>query len=220
MSKPGRDEAIERSADNMDKRRDDDVISRRRRGLKTAAALSSNALRVEEAEEAAAALDAITASEDNNPFDPGRVASAAASAPGATPESVEAAVAAASRLSPTTRPEAARLLSSLGININLGLSKGDTANLLACLLTCNEGQLEALLGNRRLPLAIKTLVRRLLIDAAKGDTSTVEMVWDRVFGKGPMQQGPSGGADAGGGILPSTPVSREAYIIIRDTLLK
>lgn len=119
----------------------------------------------------------------------------------------------------TSRPEVTRLLNSLNINLSLRLTKADTANLLACLLTCNETQLSALMDNKRVPLAIKTVIKRILEDAKYGNTDTVERLWDRVFGKGPMQLDIPPGSSARG-IIPDTPVSREAYIVIRDTLLK
>ena len=120
----------------------------------------------------------------------------------------------------TTRPEVVKLLSQLGISLNVQLSKQDTANLLACLLTCNESQLAALCSNKKVPLAIKTVVKRLQEDAKTGCTDTVEMLWDRLFGKGAMQLSLPEQAQLETGILPDVPVSREAYIVIRDTLLK
>lgn len=124
------------------------------------------------------------------------------------------------RLQGTSRPEVIRLLDSLNINLSLRLTKTDTANLLACLLTCNETQLTALMGNKKIPLAIKTVIKRIMDDSKYGNTETIERLWDRVFGKGPMQLDlPSDSATAQG-IIPNTPVSREAYIVIRDTLLK
>lgn len=124
------------------------------------------------------------------------------------------------KLQGTGRPEVDKLLSSLGVNMSLRLTRSDTANLLACLLTCNETQLAALLENPRMPLAIKTVIRRLQEDARTGDLSTVEKLWDRIFGKGQMQVDLAAVTQTENGILPNTPISREAYIVIRDTLLK
>ena len=67
----------------------------------------------------------------------------------------------------TNRPEMAKLLNSLGINLSVRLSKTDTANLLACLLTCNETQLTALMANDKLPLALKAIIKRILSPALK-----------------------------------------------------
>lgn len=119
-----------------------------------------------------------------------------------------------------THGEINRLLKSLNINVSLRLSRNDTANLLACLLTCNETQLNALYENRKVPVAIKTIIKRLLEDLKLGNTETVEKLWDRIFGKGQMQVDLPQQAQLESGILPNTPVSREAYVIIRDTLLK
>lgn len=119
----------------------------------------------------------------------------------------------------TTRPEVVRLLSSLNINLNLQLSKTDTANLLACLLTANQQQLQAIYDNDKTPLAIKIVVKRLMADSKIGDIQTIEKLWDRIFGKTGMQLNlPQESTVAG--IIPNTPVSREAYILIRESLLK
>ena len=120
----------------------------------------------------------------------------------------------------TTRPEVVKLLSSLNINLDLQLSKTDTANLLACLLTCNEAQLAALYNNKKIPIVIKTVIKRLQEDAKLGNIETVEKLWDRVFGKNAMSLNLPEQTQLETGIIPNMPVSREAYIVIRDTLLK
>lgn len=120
----------------------------------------------------------------------------------------------------TARQDVLKLLASLNINLNLQLTKSDTANLLACLLTCNESQLNAIYRNKKVPLAIKTVVKRLQADAETGDIETVEKLWDRIFGKNTMLLNLPEPAQLEKGIIPNTPVSREAYIVIRDTLLK
>ena len=119
----------------------------------------------------------------------------------------------------TTRPEVVKLLSSLNIDLDLQLSKTDTANLLACLLTANQKQLQAIYDNDKTPLAIKIVVKRLMNDSKIGEIQTVEKLWDRIFGKtGMMLDLPQESKAAG--IIPNTPVSREAYILIRESLLK
>lgn len=119
----------------------------------------------------------------------------------------------------TTRPEVVKLLSKLNINLNLQLTKNDTANLLATLLTANQKQLQAIYDNEATPLAIKIVVKRLMNDAKIGEIGTVEKLWDRIFGKtGMLLDLPKESSAAG--IIPNTPVSREAYILIRESLLK
>lgn len=119
----------------------------------------------------------------------------------------------------TTRRDVVQLLNSLNINMSLYLTRADTYNLLSCLLTCNETQLIALYKNAKVPMAIKIVIKRLLDDAKVGNIDTLERLWDRVFGKsqsvGSIQL-PEG---VNHGILPNTLVSREAYVIIRDTIL-
>lgn len=124
------------------------------------------------------------------------------------------------QLQGTSRPEILKLLTSLNINLSVQLTKQDTANLLACLLTCNEAQLAALYNNKKIPIVIKTVIKRLQEDAKLGNIETVEKLWDRVFGKGQMQLNLPESQQLQTGIVPNVPVSREAYVIIRDTLIK
>lgn len=126
----------------------------------------------------------------------------------------------AMRLQGTSRPEVAKLLTSLNINLSVQLSKNDTANLLACLLTCNDAQLTALYNNKKIPIVIKTVIKRLQEDAKLGNIDTIERLWDRVFGKAQMQLNTPDPSQLHTGLLPDVPVSREAYIVIRDTLMK
>lgn len=123
-----------------------------------------------------------------------------------------------SSLAGTTRPQMTKLLQSLNINLNINLTKTDTYNLLATLLTCNEKQLVALQNNSKVPIVIKIIIKRLIEDYKIASTSTIEMVWDRIFGKGNMSLTniPQEGLH---GILPNQPVSRETYTIIRETLI-
>ena len=124
------------------------------------------------------------------------------------------------QLQGATRPEIVKLLTSLNINLSVQLSKQDTANLLACLLTCNESQLQALMNNKKIPVVIKTVIKRLIEDMKLGNIETVEKLWDRIFGKGQMQLNLPEQQQLQTGILPNVPVSREAYIVIREALLK
>ena len=122
----------------------------------------------------------------------------------------------------TTKRDVVKMLDSLGINLNLYLTRADTYNLLSCLLTCNESQLNALYANPKVPLAIRTVIKRLQDDARLGNIETVEKLWDRIFGKAgqvqlQMPQTPQ--IPTAQGIIPNTVVSREAYMIIRDTII-
>lgn len=124
------------------------------------------------------------------------------------------------QLQGASRPEITKLLTSLNINLSVQLTKQDTANLLACLLTCNNSQLQALMTNKKVPVVIKTVIKRLIEDEKLGNIETIEKLWDRIFGKGPMQLSLPEGQQLQTGIIPNQPVSREAYILIRDTLIK
>lgn len=115
----------------------------------------------------------------------------------------------------TTRVEVAKLLNKLNINLNMQLTKADTMNLLATLLTCNENQLKALSKNNKVPIAVKIIINRLIMDISIGNIDTVEKLWDRVFGKSQavleMSQSSS--------IIPNKPMTREAYILIRESIM-
>ena len=124
------------------------------------------------------------------------------------------------QLQGASRPEITKLLTSLNINLSVQLTKQDTANLLACLLTCNESQLQALMNNKKIPVVVKTVIKRLIEDMKLGNIETVEKLWDRIFGKGQMQLNLPEQQQLQTGILPNVPVSREAYLIIRENLIK
>lgn len=121
-----------------------------------------------------------------------------------------------------TRPEVTRLLTQLNINLNLNLTKSDTYNLISCLLTCNEDQLKAVYNSKMVPIAIKTVIKRLLEDSKLGNIETVEKLWDRIFGKAGQVtlDMPTSATtqQTAQGIIPGTVVSREAYVVIRDTI--
>lgn len=134
--------------------------------------------------------------------------------------SYSSAIRSALQLQGASRPEITKLLTSLNINLSVQLTKQDTANLLACLLTCNHSQLQALMANKKVPVVIKTVIKRLIEDEKLGNIETIEKLWDRIFGKGPMQLSLPEGQQLQTGIIPNVPVSREAYIVIRDTLMK
>ena len=119
----------------------------------------------------------------------------------------------------TTKPEIAKLLHSLNINLNISLTKNDTYNLLATLLTCNETQLRALEKNNKVPLAVKIIIKRLLEDYKVASTATVEMVWNRIFGNSMASFAPQDTSSTFGGLLSGKPVSREAYMVIRETII-
>lgn len=124
------------------------------------------------------------------------------------------------QLQGASRPEITKLLTNLNINLSVQLTKQDTANLLACLLTCNNSQLQALMTNKKVPVVIKTVIKRLIEDEKLGNIETIEKLWDRIFGKGPMQLNLPEQQQLQTGIIPNVPVSREAYLIIRENLIK
>lgn len=123
-------------------------------------------------------------------------------------------------LTENTRPEISKLLNGLNINLSLALSKNDTLNLLAALLTCNESQLSAIESNPKVPLAIKAVIRRLQTDAKLGNIETIERLWDRIFGKADKATIVQPTDVQATGIIPNTPISREAYLILKQTFIQ
>lgn len=119
----------------------------------------------------------------------------------------------------TTVSKVQKILNSLNINLEVQFTRTDTMNLLATLLTCNESQLMALYNNNKVPVVIKTVIKRLLDDSKVGSMEAIEKIWDRIFGKAGMLVDLPQGSNAMPGILPNQPVSREAYIVIRESLI-
>ena len=167
--------------------------------------------RVAEHEKNIQTIEAIEA-QTVNPLDPVEIAQKGGTYSSKTTQLLQ--------LQGASRPEITKLLTSLNINLSVQLSKQDTANLLACLLTCNESQLQALMNNKKIPVVIKTVIKRLIEDMKLGNIETVEKLWDRIFGKGAMQLNLPEQAQLQTGILPNVPISREAYVIIRESLMK
>lgn len=120
---------------------------------------------------------------------------------------------------PTTPAGVQKLMTALNINLDVQLTRTDTKNLLATLLTCNESQLRALQKNAKVPIAIKIVIKRLLDDANVGSMEALNDLWDRVFGKGGLSVETPTGPGVLPGIIPGQPVSREAYVILRETII-
>ena len=90
------------------------------------------------------------------------------------------------RLTGATKPEVLRLFKKLGVDISVSLTKRDTADMLAMLLTCDETQLKAVLADPRVAILLKPIIKRLISDAEIGSTATVEWLWAKVFGGGSL----------------------------------
>lgn len=250
---PGRERVVENKAEQIiraetakeltqikirEKRRMEAEMRRQEAGIPPGrTAYAHEALRVQE--EKMEALDALQQELDRDPStlvpdlilrtqERQEQAPLSAPVPASTPARVPVVTqAAAAALQTTTRADVARMLTSLNINLNLQLTKADTANLMACLLTCNESQLAALARNPKVPIFVKTYIKRLQDDAKHGVTTTVDHLWDKLFGKEGLLLEPAAPAAADPismattpGVIPGQPISREAYIILRDTLIK
>lgn len=82
------------------------------------------------------------------------------------------------------KPEVARLLASMNMNVDLSLNGRQTELLMSSLLACNEHQIQAILDNDKVPMAVKLMAKRLKDDLKAGSTTALESLWDRIFGKG------------------------------------
>lgn len=123
---------------------------------------------------------------------------------------------------PTTRVEMQQLLLALNLSSSMQMTNKETSDMLKTLLTCNETQLNALFHNAKLPVALKIIIKRILQDIQNGNTETVERLWDRIFGKTGMSDPAQVGgnvSDSINNIIPGAPISREAYVLIRDTII-
>lgn len=117
------------------------------------------------------------------------------------------------------------LMKDIGVNLELKFSRQDTYDLMSVLLTCSESQLEAMMENRRMPVMVKSIIKAILDDYKNGRISTVEKLWNRLFGPSlseQLSQPAQGGTTINvlsvvPGIGSGTrPISREGYALIRD----
>ena len=135
------------------------------------------------------------------------------------------------------RDRASALLASLGLTSpdTAQMSRADLAAVLEVLLSADEASLRALHDRPDTPTSLKTIIRRVLADMQSGSLKALHSLWDRLYGRAPLTapdtlsqsspspsspSSPSGQQDVLHGVLPQTPVSREAYIVIRDTLMR
>ena len=134
------------------------------------------------------------------------------------------------------KPEVARLLASLNMNLDLSLNGRQTELLMSSLLACNEHQIAAILDNDKTPIAVKLMAKRLRDDLKAGSTTALTDLWDKrslsakqqtsqtVVNLGGNTQVVNGrvlnGQDTNrllhDAALPDQPLSREAYQMIRD----
>lgn len=135
------------------------------------------------------------------------------------------------------RDRASELLASLGLTSpgTAQMSRADLAAVLEILLSADEASLRRLHDRPDTPTSLKTVIRRVLADMQSGSLKALHGLWDRLYGRTPLTASPASPAgqqgspaqqsgqllqDALQGVLPSSPVSREAYIVIRDTLMR
>ena len=116
-----------------------------------------------------------------------------------------------------TRNDVDMLFKALNLDINVSISKKDTGKLLAALLTCSEAQLNYVMDDVKVPIVIKTVIKRLLQDMAVGSTAGVEMLWDKIFGKGCFND--VNNQSGAMGIIPDAPISRQGYELIIERII-
>lgn len=138
------------------------------------------------------------------------------------------------------RDRASELLASLGLTSSgaAQMSRADLAAVLEVLLSADEDELRRLHDRPDTPTSLKTIIRRVLADMQSGSLKALQSLWDRLYGRAPLTAPDAASAvspsspsspsqssqqalqDVLQGVLPQTPVSREAYIVIRDTLMR
>jgi len=89
------------------------------------------------------------------------------------------------------------------------ITKDDSYRLMTHLLMASKSQLEAMARNPDLPIAILTQIKAIITDLADGNTSTVDRLFDRLYGRS-MQPMEIAGAK-GIPLIPDKPMSRKAY---------
>lgn len=115
------------------------------------------------------------------------------------------------------------LMRKMGLNLELQFSRNDTKDLIGILLTCSEEQLDDLQRNRNVPVMVKTVIKSILEDYKNGSMTTVDRLWNRMFGQSfsePQQQQQASNTTINvlsvvPGIGTGTkPISREGYALI------
>jgi hypothetical protein len=96
------------------------------------------------------------------------------------------------------------------------ISKEDSYRLLTHLLSCSKSQLEAMARNPDLPIAILTQIKAIITDLAGGSTSTVDRLFDRLYGRSmqPMEITGTKGIP----LIPDKPMSRKSYELLLNRL--
>lgn len=111
----------------------------------------------------------------------------------------------------------------VGLDMDLTLTRSQTRDMVAAVTLLNEDQLDALCVNRRTPAVVKTIARAVLRDMEKGNLSTVDRLWDRLFGGTFEEPQPQPSTVNLLSVLPGVdgtrPVSREGYDLLRRRLL-
>lgn len=126
-------------------------------------------------------------------------------------------------LNSTSSPYIQKLLHSLNIDETVKLSKTDLSDLLSTVMMMNEDQLNGMMKDKKIPVVIRILIRALYNDMRIGNLDTLDKLWDRIFGKPSQHQTVEDSrVSILSEVLPGVqngPVSREAYILIKDKLL-
>lgn len=89
------------------------------------------------------------------------------------------------------------------------ISKEDAYRLMTHLLSCSKTQLEAMARNPDLPIAILTQIKAIITDLTHGSTSTIDRLFDRLYGRSMQPMEISG--TKGIPLIPDKPMSRKAY---------
>lgn len=114
----------------------------------------------------------------------------------------------------------AQLLKKLNIDTRISLSKSELNTVVSGLLMCSEPQLKHVMANSKTPIVVKIIIKALLADLKASSIDIVERLWDRLFGKATQVVQETKSTSVLHGIIPGAqgPVSREAYILIREQL--
>lgn len=89
------------------------------------------------------------------------------------------------------------------------ISNEDMFKLLKHLLSCSMADIEVMARHPDLPIAILNLIKAIMNDLSQAKTNTVDKLFDRVYGKTPMQMERK--VVKGLPLIPSRPMSRLDY---------
>lgn len=78
---------------------------------------------------------------------------------------------------------AKQFMKELGVELDIIISREDSLKIMQAIMSCNLSQLADIENNENCPVSILTFISSIRADIKHGRTQTLEMLWDKVYGK-------------------------------------